>query len=121
MPSNSVDEEERYRARSIAAQAAIHAVERASHDLASGQKDADLNAAAAARVMDLYRRRFEGEMTAEHAAQVRRSNEIERTLRLAGLNAEREALFALTRSDALSHENSRKLIRELDLMEERLR
>ncbi len=121
MPSDSVDEEERYRARSIAAQAAVRAVERASHELASGQKDAELNAEAAARVMDLYRRRFEGEMTAEHAAQIRRSNEIERTLRLAGLNAEREALFALTRSDAISQENSRKLIRELDLMEERLR
>src|SRR5690349_5290650 len=49
---------------------------------------------AAALVMDSYRRRFEGEMTAEHVAKIRRSNEIEHALRLAGLAAEREALFA---------------------------
>jgi CPA1 family monovalent cation:H+ antiporter len=120
MPTDSVAEEERYRARSIAAQAAIRAIEQASHEMARDNTDADLYAEAAARVMDLYRRRFEGEMTAEHAAQVRRGNEIERALRLAGVNAEREALFALARSDALSQENSRRLIRELDLMEERL-
>ncbi len=60
MPSDSVDEEERYRARSVAAQAAIRAIEQALHDMASGQKDADVYAEVAARVMDLYRRRFEG-------------------------------------------------------------
>jgi len=121
MPAESSDEEERYRARSIAAQAAIGAIERAAHEMASGQKDADVYAEATARVMDLYRRRFEGELTAERAAQVRRGNEIERALRLAGVVAEREALFELARSSAISQENSRKLIRELDLMEERLR
>ena len=87
---------------------------------ARGEGDAELYAEAAARVMDSYRRRFEGEMTAEDAAHVRRSNEIERALRLIGINAEREALFALARSEVLSQESSRKLIRELDLMEERL-
>jgi len=120
MPADSTAEEERYRARSVAAHSAIRAIERASHEMARGEGDAELYAEAAARVMDSYRRRFEGEMTAEDAAHVRRSNEIERALRLIGINAEREALFALARSEVLSQESSRKLIRELDLMEERL-
>jgi monovalent cation/hydrogen antiporter len=120
MPADSTAEEERYRARSVAAHSAIRAIERASHEMTRGEGDAELYAEAAARVMDSYRRRFEGEMTAEDAAHVRRSNEIEKALRLIGINAEREALFALARSEVLSQESSRKLIRELDLMEERL-
>jgi len=121
MPFDPGDEEQRYRARSIAAQAAIRAIERAAHEMANDQKDADLYADVAARVMDSYRRRFAGELTNEHAVEVRRANEIERALRLAGLRAEREALFALARSDALSQESSRELIRDMDLMEERWR
>ena len=121
MPADSGDEEQRYRARSIAAQAAIRAIEQAAHEMASAHEDADLYADAASRVMESYRRRFEGEMSAERTAEVRRINEIERALRLAGLAAEREALFSLARSESLSHENSRKLIRDIDLLEERLR
>jgi CPA1 family monovalent cation:H+ antiporter len=121
MPPDSGDEEQRYRARSIAAEAAIRAIERTAHEMASADNDADVYAEAAARAMDSYRRRFTGEMAAERAAEVRRSNEIERALRLAGLSAEREALFALARAEGLSQENSRKLIRDVDLMEERLR
>jgi monovalent cation/hydrogen antiporter len=71
--------------------------------------------------MESYRRRFEGETTAERVAEVRRINEIERQLRLAGLAAEREALVSLARSESLSQESSRKLIRDVDLLEERLR
>jgi monovalent cation/hydrogen antiporter len=121
MPSDSADEEQRYRARGIAAEAAIRAIEQAAHEGASVDQDAEVYADAAALLMDSYLRRFEGEMTAENAAKVRRGSEIERALRLAGLAAEREALFALARSEALSQENSRKLIRDVDLMEERLR
>ena len=47
--------------------------------------------------------------------------QIERALRLAGVASEREALLELARSSAISQENSRKLIREPDSMEERLR
>jgi CPA1 family monovalent cation:H+ antiporter len=121
MAADSADEEQRYRARGIAAEAAIRAIEQAAHEGASVDNDAEIYADAAALVMASYRRRFEGEMTPEHAAHIRRSNEIERALRLAGLAAEREALFALARSEMLSQENSRKLIRDVDLMEERLR
>ncbi len=121
MPSDSGEEEQRYRARSIAAQAAIRAIEQAAHEMASTHEDAALYADAASRVMESYRRRFEGETTAERVAEVRRINEIERQLRLAGLAAEREALFSLARSESLSQESSRKLIRDVDLLEERLR
>jgi monovalent cation/hydrogen antiporter len=121
MPPDSGDEEQRYRARSIAAQAAIRAVEQAAHEMASTHEDAGLYADAASRVMESYRRRFEGEATVERAAEVRRINEIERALRLTGLAAEREALFSLARSELLSQESSRQLIRYIDLMEERLR
>lgn len=109
------------RARAAAAQAAIYAIEQALHEMASGRSDADLYAEAAARVMDLYRRRMEGQKTSEQAAHIRRGDDIERKLRLAGLRAERDALFALARADSLSDENSRKLVREIDLLEERFR
>ncbi|MNN38338.1 hypothetical protein D3C81_1523300 [compost metagenome] len=44
-----------------------------------------------------------------------------RSLRAAGLNAEREELFRLTRRGQISDEISRKLIRNLDLLESRKR
>lgn len=89
--------------------------------MASGQSDADLYAEAAARVMDLYRRRMEGQTTSENAIRIRRCDTIERQLRLAGLRAEREALFALARAHSMSDKNCRNLVREIDLQEERLR
>jgi hypothetical protein len=121
LPSEPPHEAEIDRARSDAAEAAIRAIEEASHTLASGQRDADLHAEAAARVMDLYRRRIEGQTTGEDAARVRRCGDIEQQLRLAGLRAERDRLFALARAHAISDESCRKLVREVDLMEERLR
>lgn len=121
LPSEPPHEAEIDRARSDAAEAAIRAIEEASHTLASGRRDADLHAEAAARVMDLYRRRIEGQTTGEDAARVRRCDDIEQQLRLAGLRAERDRLFALARAHAISDENCRKLVREIDLLEERLR
>ncbi len=44
-----------------------------------------------------------------------------RQLRNAGLNAEREELFRLARRGRISDELSRKLIRNLDLLESRQR
>jgi hypothetical protein len=42
-------------------------------------------------------------------------------LRLAALRAERDVLFALARAREVSDRNCRKLVREIDLQEERLR
>ncbi len=109
------------RARVAAARAAIPAIEAASHEMASGSASADLYAEAAARVMDLYRRRLEGPTTGEDAVRVRHTDEIERRLRLTGLQAERDTLFALARANRLSDAESRRLVRELDLLEVRFR
>jgi CPA1 family monovalent cation:H+ antiporter len=120
LPSESVEDEEIDRARVIAAKAAIRAVEEASHDMASGHSDADVYADAATRVMDTYRRRLEGHLSGENSMRARRANAIERKLRLAAIRAERETLFDLARSKKISDGKSRLLIRELDLIEERL-
>jgi CPA1 family monovalent cation:H+ antiporter len=115
------DEGEVDTARYAAAEAAIRAVESALHEMASGHSDADFYAEAAARVMDGYRRRLEGNATGEAAARIRRTDRVERRLRLAGLRAERDAVFALARAQKISDETSRRLVREVDLVEERLR
>jgi CPA1 family monovalent cation:H+ antiporter len=120
LPSESVEDEEIDRARVIAAKAAIRAVEEASHEMASGHSDADVYADAATRVMDTYRRRLEGHLSGENSMRARRANAIERKLRLAAIRAERETLFDLARSKKISDGKSRLLIRELDLIEERL-
>lgn len=108
-------------ARAAAAKAAIQAIEQALYRMTRGRENVELYTEAAARVMDLYRRRIDGQTSIEDAARIRRSDDIERDLRLAGLNAERDTLFALARSNSLSDETSRRLVRDIDLLEERLR
>ncbi|HEX6997218.1 MAG TPA: Na+/H+ antiporter [Gammaproteobacteria bacterium] len=114
-------EDELDRARVAAAEAAIPAIEAALHEMAKGQTDADIYAEAAARVMELYRRRVEGHLGGENAPRVRQADLIESRLRLAALCAERERLFALARAHVISDYTARKLVRDLDLQEERYR
>jgi CPA1 family monovalent cation:H+ antiporter len=71
--------------------------------------------------MELYRRRIEGRSMTENASRIRLSDDIERRVRLAGLRAERDTIFQLARNHALADESSRKLVREIDLAEERLK
>ncbi len=107
-------------ARLTAAESAIRAIEKAQHDMAEGRPDADLYTEASARVMDLYRRRIDRRQQSDEAlAASRKSDLIERQLRLEGLKAERDAIFHLTRTRQLDDESSRRLIREIDLMEAR--
>src|SRR6185437_13241830 len=96
-PAERAHEAELDRARVIAAQAAIRAIEETQHDLARGQSQADLFAEAATRIMELYRRRIQGDVRlgGEDAERIRQSEDIGRQLRLAGLRAERDAIFAL--------------------------
>jgi len=117
-PAHDVEVE---RALAASSEAAIRAVEEALHGMASGHSDADLYAESAARVMDLYRRRLEGQMTSENAARIRQGDDIEKQLRLAALRAERDTLFALARADEISDATSRELVRDIDLLEERIR
>ncbi len=119
-PMESIHDDELDRARAEAAKAAIRAVEEATHELAAGHSDADVYAEAASRVMDLYRRRIEGHAAGENSTSIRLCETIERKLRLAAIRAERETFFALARRNEISDDKSRALVREVDLLEEKL-
>jgi CPA1 family monovalent cation:H+ antiporter len=116
------DEAEFDRAQMLAAKAAIRAIEETQHKLASGQSQVELYADAATRVMELYRKRAQGQARSdsEDTARFRQSEDIERQLRLAGLRAERDTIFALARGREISDTTSRRMVREIDLLEERL-
>jgi hypothetical protein len=120
MPAEPSRQAEEDLARIEAAEAAIAEIERVQHGLAEGRSDADLYISAGARIMDGYRERIENRQgTAEDNATARRSEKIERDLRLAALKAERTAIFKMVRKRRLGSELARKLIRELDLLEAR--
>ena len=108
------------KARITAARAAIAAIEQTQHVLAEGREDADLYTDASARIMDLYRQRIDRRSQSLEAAVLNRQVErIERQLRLAGLAAERNAIFQLARARQIDEESARSLIREIDLLETR--
>ncbi|MCX5496396.1 Na+/H+ antiporter [Kaistia dalseonensis] len=120
VPPEHIEREREDEARVAAAEAAIKAIERTQHDLAAGRNDADLYADAGARVMELYRQRIDGRsQTAEAAELNRKVDEIERKLRLAGLRAERDAIYRSTRTHKIDDETARKIVREIDLTEAR--
>jgi CPA1 family monovalent cation:H+ antiporter len=108
-------------ARTAAAEAAIRAIEEAQHQMGEGRADADLYSDAGARIMELYRRRIDGRTkTGDERELARKIDEIERKLRLAGLGAERDEIYRNARARKISDEAARKLVREIDLMEERI-
>ena len=118
MPAEPMRESEVDAARVAAAQAAIAAIEREQHALAEGRPDADRYVAAAANVMEAYRRRVEGPtLSDEDTSAARETSRIERELLLTGVRAERAELFKLVRARQLGSEAANKLIRELDLAE----
>ena len=80
-----------------------------------------LSTDAGARIMELYRRRIDGRTkTGDERELARKIDEIERQLRLAGLGAERDEIYRNARARKISDEAARKLVREIDLMEERI-
>jgi len=120
LPPEPTHQEEEDHARIAAAEAAIAAIERALHDRAENRSDADVYTDAGARVMELYRQRITGRSkTGAEGIEERKADAIERKLRLAGLRAERDELYRITRSKKLSDEMARKLVREVDLQEAR--
>jgi CPA1 family monovalent cation:H+ antiporter len=120
LPPEPSQQEAEDRARIAAAEAAIQAIEQAQHRMGEGRGDADLYIDAGVRIMELYRHRIDGRSTTgEEASLARKIDEIERTLRLTGLRAERAEIFRIARARGLSDETSRKLVRELDLLESR--
>ena len=123
LPAEPAEQREEDRARHAAAVAAIAAVEKVQQELLqkSAAADADLYSHAATRVLALYQRRLHDAADEDEALQLRKADQIERKLRLAGLQSEREAIFRLARHHQVSDEVSRKLVREIDLLEARYR
>lgn len=122
LPAEPSHQEEEDRARIAASEAAIKAIEQAQHDMGEGRSDADLYADAGARIMELYRERIDGR--SKNGAErdlARKIDEVERSLRLAGLRAERDEIYRIARRHHLPDETTRKLVREVDLLEARFR
>ncbi|MES3082311.1 Na+/H+ antiporter [Sphingomonas faeni] len=122
MPPEPSRQAEEDAARIAAAEAAICAVERAQHDLAERDGNADFFAAAGTRVMDLYRERIESRSgSAKATAEARLQDQLERKFRLAGIKAERASVVERVRERQVGSVTAQKLIRELDLLETRYR
>ena len=120
LPPEPSNQEEEDGARTAAAEAAIRAIEQAQHKMGEGRADADLYIDAGARIMELYRQRIDGRSkTGDERELARRIDDIERKLRLAGLQAERDEIYRKARSRTLSDDAARKLVREIDLLEAR--
>jgi len=119
-PQEPADRQQEDMARRAAASAAIAAIERAQLAL-QGNHHPDVLPQAAGRVLALYEHRlniaWSGEdQSKEHYLKLDRA---ERALRMAALEAEREAIFGLARHHHISDEIARKLVREIDLVEAR--
>jgi hypothetical protein len=122
-PEPAMQREEDH-ARHAAATKAIAAIEKAQHELVEHAAAADvaIYTQAAARLTAHYQRLLGGDATSDReAGQLRKADQAESALRLAALEAERAEVFSLARHFQISDETSRRLVRELDLMEARYR
>lgn len=122
LPEEKVEVQSEDHARREAALAAIDAIDKVQHSVSSDDaENAALMTHAAARVIGLYQDRLRSpDATGVDARVLVRADEAERTIRLAALRAERDTIYAMARAHDLSDELSRKLVREIDLMESRL-
>ncbi|SFU84113.1 Na+/H+ antiporter [Pseudoduganella namucuonensis] len=120
-PDEPHEQQEEDRAREVAANAAIAAIERAQIELMSTSLEPDLYPQAAGRVIALYKHRLVEHAEQDEARQFRKIDEAEKQLRVAALQAERKAIFNLARNGHISDDISRKLVREVDLGEARFR
>ncbi|MDQ6648140.1 MAG: Na+/H+ antiporter [Pseudomonadota bacterium] len=124
LPPETLEAQEESRARHAAANAAIAAVEKSQHDLleTATPSDVDIYTDAATRVIALYKEWLKKEdSNDEQATLLRKAEGAEKKLRIAALQAERTAISDLARHYRISDEVSRKLLREIDLMEVRYR
>lgn len=119
LPPEPSHQQEEDRSRVAAAEAALRAIEDASHALAEGKPNPDLYSDIASRLMALYRQRIESHTRTEEDDEdaVRQADAIERQLRLVALAAERTEFGRRARARQLDEETAKKLIREVDLAE----
>ncbi|TFW17471.1 Na+/H+ antiporter [Duganella callida] len=121
-PAEPEDQREEDLARRAAANAAISAIEKSQVALMESDAciDPEVYPQAAARVIAFYEHRLK-EVDPDTEPAWRKTDHAEKELRLAALEAERSTVFDLARRDRISDEISRKLVREIDLMEARYR
>jgi CPA1 family monovalent cation:H+ antiporter len=121
-PAEPEEQQEEDLARREAANAAITAIEHTQVALMEAETCIDPEAypEAAARVIAFYEHKLK-EVDPENDAAWRKTDHAEKELRLAALEAERRTVWELARHDRISDEISRKLVREIDLMEARYR
>lgn len=121
-PAESAEQLQEDHARHDAAIAAIAAVETAQQSRPQKTAESEIYIHAAAYVLALYRHRLEGGATSpDEALRLRATEAAERVLRLTALQAERDKIFSLARHSRISNQTSRKLVREIDLVESRYR
>jgi CPA1 family monovalent cation:H+ antiporter len=121
-PAEPEEQQEEDLARREAANAAITAIEKTQITLMESEAciDPDVYPQAAARVIAFYEHKLKEIDPASESAW-RKTDYAEKELRLAALDAERRTVFDLARHDRISDAISRKLVREIDLMEARYR
>jgi CPA1 family monovalent cation:H+ antiporter len=121
-PAEPEEQQEEDLARRSAANAAIDAIEKTQIALMESEAcvDPDVYPQAAARVIAFYEHKLK-EIDPEQEHAWRKTDDAEKELRLAALDAERRTVFDLARHDHISDAISRKLVREIDLMEARYR
>ncbi|NKF22451.1 Na+/H+ antiporter [Solimonas marina] len=122
LPPPTEPQREEDHARRVAARAALDAIHRAQNAHAQTPADVERYNDAASRVIALYQRQLSDQAPTGIAAEaLRRADDAERELRLAALQAERDAIFELARRRHVSDETARKLVRDIDLSESRYR
>ncbi|RFP18885.1 MULTISPECIES: Na+/H+ antiporter [unclassified Duganella] len=121
-PASPEEQQEEDLARRAAANAAITAVEQAQIALMEAEScvDPEVYPQAAARIIAFYQHKLR-EVDPDNDAAWRKTDHAEKELRLAALEAERHTVYELARHDHISDEISRKLVREIDLVEARYR
>src|SRR5450830_281806 len=121
-PAEPEEQQEEDLARRAAANAAISAIERTQVELMESDTclDPEVYPQAAARIIAFYEHKLK-EVDPDAEPTWRKTDSAEKELGLAALAAERRTVFDLARHDHISDEISRKLVREIDLMEARYR
>ena len=122
MPAESPEAAAEDRTRVAAAEAAVAAVQRALQNAPVDRGDADVQAAAGSYILEFYRRRIAQRSAAgPDIVDARHAIAAERALHLVALQAERDEVFRQIRTREIGSEIGQRLVRELDLLDTRVR
>ncbi len=105
-------------ARTAASEAAVRRIEALLAEPAQDPGQEAVRAEAGMHVLDVYRRRLDyGDPSGENAADVQLLLDVELSLRLEALRAERDELYRLRLSGSIDDTVYEQLLREIDLLE----